>query len=129
MILASGCFDGLHAGHVRYLQQAHALDPQQALRVAIAPDAYIRATKHREPFWGQADRAQTVFALACVDDVILQSEDSVAGIIRETQPQVFVKGPDWKGRLPEDVLAACQAVEAEVVFVETPGRHTRQARR
>ena len=128
MILASGCFDGLHAGHVRYLQRARAIDPTQTLKVAIAPDTYIRFVKRREPFWPQADRAATVFALGCVDDVILQAEDSVAATIRAQHPRWFVKGPDWRGLLMPDILEACQAVGCEIAFTETPGRHTREAR-
>jgi cytidyltransferase-like protein len=127
VILASGCFDGLHAGHVRYLQRAKALDPSQGLRVAIAPDAYIRTVKGRTPYWSQMDRAQTVFALGCVDDVILQDCLSVAPVILETKPRIFVKGPDWRGQLPADVLHACHEVDCQIVFTPTPGRHVREA--
>lgn len=129
MILASGCFDGLHAGHVRYLHAARDLDLNEPLKVAIAPDSYIRWVKGREPFWTQRERAATVFALKCVDDVILQEHDSVASLIRKLRPSIFVKGRDWDGLLPFDVRDACDDVEAEVVFTTTPGRHTREARR
>lgn len=129
MILASGCFDGLHAGHVRYLQAAKKVAPGHSLYVLIAPDAYIRAAKHREPYWSQADRAHTVFALDCVNQVILQTAPTAAEEIRFRQPAFFVKGPDWRDHLPADVLHACQDVGAEVVYVQTPGRHVREARR
>ena len=128
MILCSGCFDGLHRGHVRYLQHARALDRTQTLRVAIAPDDYIRQTKQREPYWPHTDRADTVFALGCVDSVIMQRSMTVAPIILEYKPALFVKGEDWRDRLPEDVLEACQRVGAQVVYVETPGRHVTEAR-
>ncbi len=123
IILASGCFDSLHSAHVRYLRAARAFDPGDILRVAIAPDSYIRTVKHREPHWSQSDRAETVLALGCVDAVILQDSDSVAAVIREWHPRLFVKGEDWRCQLPEDVLAACQAVGTEIRFVSTPGRH------
>ena len=128
MILASGAFDGLHAGHVRYLQMAKRLGHGQPLHVAVAPDAYIRAEKGREPYWSQADRMQTVFALACVDEVIPQHDTSVAKTVREKRPTALVKGPDWKGHLPQDVIDACVDVGARILYTETGGRHVREAR-
>lgn len=96
--------------------------------MAIAPDAYIRSQKQREPYWSQTDRAETVFALGCVDVVTPHSDESVAAIIREYRPRLFVKGEDWNGKLPDDVLAACQAVGTEIAFVSTPGIHVSQTR-
>ena len=128
MVLCSGCFDGLHAGHVRYLHEAHALSPQDALVVAIAPDDYIRTTKQRAPFWGQAERAQTVLALGVVDRVIYQRASTPAGLIREYRPHAFVKGADWTHRLPEDVIEACRDVGCRIVFTDPPGTHTSEAR-
>lgn len=128
MILASGCFDGLHAGHVRYLQASAALNPQQALWVAIAPDSYIVMHKSRTAFWLQADRAATVYALGCVDHVVCHQDDTPAALIRQIKPRVFAKGSEWRGRIPEEVVAACQAVGCEIRYVDTPGRHTEEAR-
>lgn len=128
MVLCSGAFDGLHAGHVRYLSAARTFATGDTLRVAIAPDSYITHQKHRQPKWTQSERAATVFALACVDDVILQHEDSVAQVIREWHPRTFVKGADWQDQLPEDVLAACFESGTAIVYVNTPGRHTSETR-
>lgn len=124
MILCSGCFDGLHAGQVRYLQKARALDVTLPLLVAVASDAYIQQMKGRMPHWSLADRMQTVAALKGVDDVIVHGWPSVADMIREHRPRWFVKGAEWRYRLPPDVRLACEAVQAEIVFTETPGRHT-----
>ena len=128
MILCSGAFDGLHAGHIRYLQAACRKRDRHSLVVAIAPDRYIREFKHRAPYWSQADRALTVWALACVDRVIIQRASSVADVIRTEHPSYFVKGEDWRDRLPENVLAACQESGTKIVFVNAPGRHVREAR-
>ena len=129
MIVCQGKFDGLHAGHVRYLQAARQLSTGETLRVLIAPDRYIEQTRNRPAFWSQADRAHTVYALACVDAVTLQQTDDGAEDIRALQPRLYVKGPDWVGRLPASVVAACQDVGAEIVFTHTAGRHAREARR
>jgi cytidyltransferase-like protein len=130
VILASGCFDGLHAGHVRYLDAAADLKSStgEVLVVAVAPDAYIEAAKERRPYWPQADRLHTVRALDMIDAAIAQAQPSVASIIRDYRPRVFVKGPDWQGRLPEDVLLACYEVGTVIAFVDTPGRHVSEAR-
>ena len=125
MILASGCFDGLHAGHVRYLQAAAEMG--QPLIVAVAPDAYIVQAKHRKPYWTQVDRALTVKALAMVDSVYVQTTFTAAEAIRELKPAVFVKGMDWMGKLPPDVVVACSQVGARVVFTATECRHTSEA--
>ena len=128
MILCSGAFDGLHAGHIRYLRAARDVDPSQMLRVAIAPDTYISSAKGRVPFWSQEDRAITVWAVDCVDGVIIQHDDTVAQVIINYRPRYLVKGADWRGRLPTDVKAACHEVGAEIVYVDTPGRHVSEAR-
>ena len=127
MILASGAFDGLHAGHVRYLQAVANLG--RPLIVAVAPDSYITNAKQRKPYWTQRERAQVVSALACVTSVYGQGSTSVAEAIRELRPTVFVKGMDWQGKLPEDVKAACVDVGARVVFTATEATHTSEARR
>ena len=128
MTLCSGAFDGVHAGHVRYLRAARHLDPWDTLIVAVAPDAYIQRAKHRTPRWSQADRVETVWALGLVDWAVAQCEDTVAETIRTLKPTRFVKGADWRDALPTDVLHACQETQTAIVFVDTPGRHVRETR-
>ena len=126
MILASGAFDGLHAGHVAYLQAAANVAPEDELVVAIAPNLYIRTQKHREPRWEQVERAETVAAIRYVDRVVTHPELSIAATIMRLKPTVLVKGIDWLGKLPRDVTAACVGVGARVVFVNTDGTHGAQ---
>ena len=118
MILCSGCFDGLHAGHVRYLHLARQVAPIYPLVVAIAHDSYIGETKQRQTLWNQAERGETVAAVRDVDRVILQGPGSVASVILAERPAIVVKGSDWRNRLPSDVVAASAAVGARIVFVE-----------
>lgn len=127
MILCSGCFDGLHAGHVAYLQAAAQLRQDEPLYVAVAPDRYIRQRKQREPRWSQAERAQTVAAVRGVTGVITRDELDVDGTIRIFRPTLFVKGEDWTHQLPTAVVEACQETGTAIAFVHTPGRHTREA--
>lgn len=134
MILTSGAFDGLHAGHVAYLRAAARLSDDgqrdELLLVAVAPDAYIRQAKGREPFWTQRDRAATVEALHCVSGVLYQQDLSPADLIRTLRPRLFVKGADWHVMgLPIEVTVACAECGTVIVFTETSGRHVREARR
>lgn len=127
MILCSGAFDGLHSGHVAYLEAAKAIAPDQPLWVAVAPDRYIQHAKVRPARWSQKDRAETVAALRVVDCVVVQEAESVADTIRETQPAYFVKGEDWCGRIPPDVAAACVESGAQLSFVYTDRTHCSEA--
>jgi bifunctional ADP-heptose synthase (sugar kinase/adenylyltransferase) len=136
MILCSGCFDGLHAGHVAYLQAAaQQLWPSrpselkaERLTVAVAPDAYIRQVKEREPRWSVVDRVAVLQALDLVDQVLVHGESGVEDVIRELQPRLFVKAEDWRDRLTPAVLDACREAHTSILFVpEYPAAHTSQA--
>ncbi|MGC4117534.1 MAG: adenylyltransferase/cytidyltransferase family protein [Myxococcales bacterium] len=105
--LANGVFDLLHVGHVRYLQGAKAL--ADVLVVAVNSDASTRAYKGPDrPMVPQAERAELVAALACVDHVVVFDEPDVRPILRALQPDVHVKGSDYtEATVPErdEVLA------------------------
>jgi cytidyltransferase-like protein len=128
MILCSGCFDGLHAGHVRYLQAAAKYrEGGERFIVAVASDAYIRKVKGREPRWTCVERMETLEALKIVDDTVEHGEIGAADVIRALRPRFFVKGMDWMGAIPPDVRDACDRVGAVIRFVNAPGTHTSEA--
>lgn len=129
MILASGCFDGLHAGHVGYLHAAAALDPSQELVVAVASALYILGAKGHPAQYSPEDRMAVVMALGKVDRVVMHGKRGAAEVIQELRPSIFVKGVDWKGQIPEDIQAACQAVGCQIRFVNSGSSvHTSDAR-
>ena len=124
MILASGCFDGLSAPHVRYLEAAKRIAPHEPLVVTIVPDSYIRATKGREPHWTAEDRAYPVSQLKIVHKVHVQPEgQTVPDVIRLLSPKYFVKGPEWDGALDAEHLTACDDAGAQVRFTRSFGKH------
>lgn len=130
MILCSGCFDGLHIGHVRYLQAAlrYRENEGEPLVVAVATDRYIHRHKGRAPIWGQMERLSTVDAIRGVQTSVLHGTDGAADAIRELKPRLFVKGRDWEHRLPEDVLQACYDEGVQIVFVDSAiPQHTSDA--
>ncbi len=94
LVFTNGCFDILHVGHVRYLQRARALG--DALLVAINSDQSVRALKGEgRPVMSEAERAEMLAALACVDFVTVFGEESPRRLIAELLPDVLVKGGDY----------------------------------
>ena len=94
LVFTNGCFDLLHVGHTRYLAAARSLG--DALVVAVNSDRSVRALKGEgRPVTGEAERAEMLAALACVDFVTVFDEDSPRRIISELLPDVLVKGGDY----------------------------------
>lgn len=99
IVFTNGCFDILHAGHVRYLAQARALGDR--LVVGLNVDASVRRLKgEQRPVNGLKDRAEVLLALACVDWVIPFGKDPLendtpAKLIEQVRPQVLAKGGDY----------------------------------
>jgi rfaE bifunctional protein nucleotidyltransferase chain/domain len=106
IVFTNGVFDILHSGHVRYLQAARTHG--DVLIVGVNSDASVRRNKGPgRPINPEAERAEVVAALACVDGVALFDEDTPAAIIARVQPDVLVKGADW----PADQIVGRDIVE------------------
>lgn len=94
VVFTNGCFDIMHAGHISYLRQARALG--DCLVVGLNSDASVRGLKGpARPVNSEADRALVLAELACVDYVIIFSEETPAELIAAVLPDVLVKGGDW----------------------------------
>lgn len=94
VVLANGCFDVLHAGHVRYLQAARR--EGDLLVVAINSDSSVGKLKGPgRPILAELDRAELVAALAAVDFVVIFDESDVRPLLRELHPDVHAKGTDY----------------------------------
>jgi cytidyltransferase-like protein len=118
MILCSGAFDGLHAGHIGYLREAHALRERgEQVVVLVAPDDYILRIKGRRPIWSQGARYHAVKAYA--DEVALHHPSGIALDVEFFRPRILVKGNDWQGHLPPEILAACQTVGTAIAYVDS----------
>ncbi|MEV4495899.1 D-glycero-beta-D-manno-heptose 1-phosphate adenylyltransferase [Micromonospora arborensis] len=104
VVFTNGCFDVLHRGHVRYLEQARALG--DLLIVAVNSDDSVRRLKGPDrPVNPVEDRAALLAALACVDHVVVFEEDSPAALIGAVRPDIYVKGGDYPPELvPEAPL-------------------------
>lgn len=121
VVLTNGCFDILHAGHVRYLKAARTLG--DCLIVGLNSDSSVRRLKGPErPVNCEADRAEVLAALSAVDYVVIFEELTAENIVAVIQPAVYVKGGDYRVEdLPEAKTVA--AYGGQVVLVpEVPGR-------
>ena len=107
IVFTNGVFDLLHVGHLRYLQHARGLG--DALLVGVNSDRSVRTIKGpARPITSEAERAEVLEALACVDGVVIFDEDTPRDLIAALQPDVLVKGADW----PEDAIVGRDIVEA-----------------
>jgi rfaE bifunctional protein nucleotidyltransferase chain/domain/rfaE bifunctional protein kinase chain/domain len=101
VVATGGCFDLIHAGHIRSLAAARELG--DCLIVCLNSDDSVRRLKGPErPIIGQLDRAELLLAMECVDAVMVFDEDTPEAALDRLRPDIWVKGGDYKGaRLPE----------------------------
>lgn len=112
--MVDGGFDPLHAGHVEYFRVARGLGAP--LLCNIAPDAWVER-KH-PPLLAQRERGEIVDAIRHVDYVHL-AQTSTADVLRTLRPRFYVKGPDWRDRLPAEELQVCEEHGVEIVYLDT----------
>lgn len=125
VVVTNGCFDLLHVGHVRFLQEARALG--DALVVGLNGDASVRELKGAgRPVNPEADRAEVLAALACVDAVVVFPEKRATRFLEAAQPDIYVKGGDYRPEdLDADEQAAVKSAGGQVKVLKlTPGKST-----
>lgn len=122
IVLANGCFDLFHVGHVRYLSGAKYLG--DCLVVAINADAQVRRLKGKNrPFMPENERAEIIAALRFVDYVTIFDEPTVEELIRKIQPDFHAKGTDYTAEsVPEK--DAVGAYGGRVRIVGDPKNHS-----
>lgn len=128
VVATGGCFDLLHAGHVRTLAAARNLG--DCLIVCLNSDASVTRLKGRDrPINGQADRAEVLRALGSVDEVVIFDEDGPQHVLGQLRPDVWVKGGDYTpDELPESRLVRGWGGEVVVVPYHCGRSSTRLAR-
>jgi rfaE bifunctional protein nucleotidyltransferase chain/domain len=107
VVFTNGCFDLLHVGHVRSLEQARGFGDR--LVVALNRDTSVRRLKGpRRPIVPERQRAELIAALASVEWVVLFGEDTPLALIRALRPDVLAKGGDWS----LDQIVGREAIES-----------------
>lgn len=108
VVFTNGCFDLLHPGHVRYLQEARNLG--DALIVALNSDRSVQILKGAtRPILKENERAEVMAALACVDYVTIFDDETPQEIIAILLPDILVKGGDWG---VENIIGAAEVTAA-----------------
>lgn len=115
VVLANGCFDTLHVGHVRYLKGAK--ERGDLLVVGVNSDESVRRLKGPgRPILDEQARAQLVAALRCVDYVILFAAPNVNGLLEALRPHVHAKGTDYTVEsVPERAVADRLGIAVAIV--------------
>lgn len=122
IVLANGCFDVLHAGHVRYLAGARALG--DLLVVGVNSDAQVAKLKGEgRPLLAERDRAELVASLETVDLVTIFTEPTVTELLLALQPDVHAKGTDYtEDNVPEREVV--RSYGGQVAIVGDPKDHS-----
>ncbi|MEQ1921898.1 MAG: adenylyltransferase/cytidyltransferase family protein [Pyrinomonadaceae bacterium] len=122
IVLANGCFDLLHVGHIRYLSGAKELGDM--LVVGVNSDRQAHALKGAgRPFMPENERAELIAALKCVEAVTIFDEPTVEQLIRDIRPDIHAKGTDYTtDTVPErDII---REVGGRVAIVGDPKDHS-----
>jgi D-glycero-beta-D-manno-heptose 1-phosphate adenylyltransferase len=125
LVFTNGCFDLLHAGHVRYLAAARQLG--RSLVVGLNSDQSVRGLKPQppgcppRPIVPELERAEVLAALKPVSGVVLFSEPTATDLIVTLQPDIYVKGGDYNiETLPEAPAVQAYGGRIELVQIEVP---------
>lgn len=123
IVFTNGCFDILHAGHVRYLAEARSLG--ECLIVGLNTDRSVQELKGpTRPINHQDDRAEVISALSAVDYVVLFDERTAEKLVAAVRPDIYVKGGDYCVEdIPEAKIVAGYGGKT-VLIPEVPGRST-----
>jgi D-beta-D-heptose 7-phosphate kinase/D-beta-D-heptose 1-phosphate adenosyltransferase len=108
IVFTNGCFDILHAGHVRYLNAAR--QQGDLLVVGLNSDASVQLIKGpRRPLVSQQQRAEVLAGLWCVEFIVIFDQPDPLAVIQTLRPNVLVKGEDW----PDDQIVGSDVVKAD----------------
>ena len=111
-VLAVGCFDGLHWGHIEHLRQASEMGGK--LIVAVSSDEKVIKEKG-EPVFCHFQRVAMVNSIKFVDYAFVNHVDTVE-ILEKLRPDIYVKGPDWNGKIPEHEKECCSRLGIVIAF-------------
>lgn len=125
LVFTNGCFDLLHAGHVRYLHVAKSLG--KALVVGLNSDRSVNTIKPNKPGFPsrplvpESQRAEVLASLKPVDGIVIFEETTATPLIQALQPDIYVKGGDYSlATLPEAPIVQAYGGRIELVRVEVP---------
>ena len=119
LVLANGCFDLIHLGHFRYLEAASKMG---RVVVGVTRNAHVNKGPG-QPLYDEKDRMEVVKGIRYVDDAILV--DSSFEALNIVQPDIFVKGAEYKGKMLLEDVEFCRANDIEIRFTNTEEKRPR----
>lgn len=129
LVFTNGCFDLIHAGHVRYLQAAKAFG--RSLVVGLNSDQSVQTIKPQKPSFPprpivpEQQRAEVLAALKAVDGVVIFNETTASELIAALQPDIYVKGGDYTVEtLPEAPIVQKYGGQISLIKIEIPSSTT-----
>lgn len=115
IVMAHGCFDYLHWGHIRHLEAAKRKG--MTLVVTVTADRYVNKGAGR-PIFNQQQRAEMLAALSCVDYVAINDASDASRALKIIRPDFYIKGQDYK-TVACDEFNIARSVGAEIIFTDT----------
>jgi cytidyltransferase-like protein len=112
--MVDGGFDPIHAGHIAYFREAGRLG--LPVLCNVSPDEWV-ARKH-VPLLPHAERVEIIDSIRYID-YTHASRTTTEEVLRRLEPRYYLKGADWRGRLPEREVAVCEECGIEVVYLDT----------
>ena len=125
VVLANGCFDIIHVGHIRYLEEA--AEHGDLLVVAVNDDDSTRRLKGEgRPVMPAVERAEILSAMRFIDYVLIFQEDTVDGVLRELRPDVHAKGTDYTTETVPEIETAREIGCVTVITGDPKDRSSRE---
>lgn len=115
VVLANGCFDPFHVGHLRHLLAAATYGTR--LVVSVTRDAYVNKGPRR-PVFSEMERLEVIAHLRIVDSALLV--DNALDALQTVKPDVFVKGADYRGKIEPEHYVYCRVHGIEIAFTDEP---------
>lgn len=115
IVLANGCWDPFHWGHLKHLQAAAKMG--EMLYVSITSDGHVNKGPGR-PVFRQEQRAELIRALEFVHGILIVNNSLQA--LESVMPDIFVKGSEYRGKINAQDVAFCKAHKIEIKFTDEP---------
>lgn len=116
LAMVDGGFDPLHDGHIRYFKETKSKLKNCKILCCLASDKYIE-TKHKI-FLTQTQRSIIIDSIKYIDYVI-KSNISTAHVLEKIKPKFYVKGKEWKNKLPKEEIEICRKNKIRIIYINT----------
>jgi|APSaa5957512535_1039671.scaffolds.fasta_scaffold86002_1 cytidyltransferase-like protein len=115
VVMADGCFDPVHEGHINYLKAAKELGTKLVVNIAKDEEIWLKRPQIG-PFLVETARTELIRSFRFVDDVILVNTPDA---LKQVRPNIYAKGLDWKGCLANEELEICSRLNIDIQYLNT----------